>query len=716
MKLADPHNGGQTAVLFESEGKKYIYKPRSPQMDFAWAEFVGAMGELLNVEVPGAVRPVSGADEAFTIVPFIEGREARSEAEVRRYYERCGTLLAFVMLLGSVDLHSENLIADGDTPYLVDLETVLSGITPDKAARKDNLYDSIVFSHLLPNWMLVDGENVDVGALTAAGKNQPRLNGAACPAWKYADEICAGFRKAFSAILLRREAVERELARFAHAPVRKLLRPTDLYGRLCGRIASIPDEDGKRACAERLRRAYLRGGEAWAEQMKRACESEIRAVLRGDIPYFFGYGDERCLRDMDGVVAGNYFAYSPVEAAGLRLRAMRAADGEAQERVIRQSLMAVCPEISVPEIRSAMDVFGLLEAQAIEGNPCSWMGLDTDERGAAFFQSIGFDLYSGLTGVLCFYASLYEACGDRRVRQAIDRRYAPYREMYIAEGGRVRTNGANISLTNGVGGHILALSHMARCLGDESYLRDAALLLKRFDFSEYDDFGAWDVFGGAAGLLIALPALIGCGMDGELAEIAGRLARGVCGTDAGLTGYGHGAAGLALGLAAAQKVGGGTFDGEILRLLEWENALYDEGEMNWPDLRDPEKQGFMKGICSGAPGIGLARAQLMRLTRNERIREICRQDNGRVGAYYKNKCALLRRDSLCCGNAAQAEAERVLTGQNDRARMNVPPVFFRPLDTNSFPAGLFQGWAGIGYALARQEGAKSSLFVWEVEE
>lgn len=714
--LSDPHNGGQCAVLFACEGKKYIHKPRSAAADIAWAAFLDDLAPLLSVPLPRAVRPVSPADAPYTIVPFAAAREADSEQSAHLYYTRCGALLALCMLLGSVDLHTENLVADGDSPLLVDLETLLAGVTPDRADRGGTLYDALIFSHLLPNWMLQNGENVDVSALTGRGGNQLRLHGEPCPAWAYAEAICDGFRSACAGILSHREQIDRALERFAAAPFRKLLRPTDLYARLCDQLARIDAENERRVSAERLRRAYTRSSPAWAEKMSRACDSEIEAVLRGDIPYFFSYANERSLRDMHGIVAEDYFVLSPLEAARMRLHALTPEDCEAQERIIRQSLRTVCPTPEAVPLPTPQTLFHTLEERVIHGSPCAWLGLTTGARGEAYFQSIGFDLYEGLLGVLAFYAALYEATNDAAVYAAIHRHYALYRQRYIEPTRPLHPYAANICLTGGLGGHIHLLGYLARALHEDDFLQDAAKLFARFDFSSLPDPADWDVYSGVSGLLTALPLLRGRGEDARLKELAAALAESVRSTQVALTGYGHGAAGLALALGAAQYVSGEDYTADILRLLNAENAHFDAAADNWPDLRDPQRHGFMKGLCSGAPGIGIARSQLMQYVQDERILSICAQDIARVKTFLQRLNAPLRRDTLCCGNAAVVEAERILCGRVSQGRMNPVPTLYHVLGTDDYPVGLLQGWAGVGYAQARQHPqAKSSLFVWEVE-
>ncbi len=713
--FSDPHNGGQCAALFESGGRKYIYKPRSARVDFAWADFLDEMASVLKTPLPRAVRPVSERNAEYTIVPFLDGAQAKSEVEVRAFYERWGSLFALCVLLGATDMHSENVIADGDSPVLVDVETLLAGVTPDKAGRTNLLYDTLAFSHFLPNWMLTGGENVDVGALTGEGKNLLRMNGSVCPVHEHVDEILKGFRATYSAILSNKEKVLHALDRFSDAPFRKLLRPTDLYGRLIQQIERLDSEEEKRASAMRLKRAYARGGAIWEKKMERVLESEIESVLIGDIPYFFSYGNECCLRDAGGVVCEDYFSISPVEAAKQRLSAMSQSDLRDQENVISLSLGCVRPQICNQVYACGSDVFDALWKNAVSGSPTLWMGLMTGARGEAYFQSIGFDLYDGLTGVMVFLGAAYEATKDEKIRRMLYECLFRYRKHHLNRISMIFAEGHNVSLTTGLGGHILALFYLARVLKDEEILSDAARLFEKFDFDGFDTANMADVYGGAAGLLMALPCLKGRASKDKLIHACEKLSKCVCAFQPMLTGFGHGAAGLALALGAAQHVSGRDFSTEIRALLTWENAYFDEAEGNWADLRDPEKRGFMKGLCAGAPGIGIARAQLIRYTENEAILKICRTDIERVKAFLKAQTPM-KRDTLCCSNAAMMEAERILTGEIKNTSLNREPVFYHPLGTDDFPVGLMQGLAGAGYALSRCSlRANNSFLVWETE-
>ena len=57
-------------------------------------------------------------------VEFIAAQSCQSEDEVQRFCERQGSYLALLHALHAVDFHCENLIAMGEHPVFLDLETL----------------------------------------------------------------------------------------------------------------------------------------------------------------------------------------------------------------------------------------------------------------------------------------------------------------------------------------------------------------------------------------------------------------------------------------------------------------------------------------------------------------------------------------------------------------------------------------------------------------
>ena len=57
-------------------------------------------------------------------VEYVEHRSCASDEEIRRYYRRTGNFLCLVYALNGSDFHFENMIADGEHPVPIDLETI----------------------------------------------------------------------------------------------------------------------------------------------------------------------------------------------------------------------------------------------------------------------------------------------------------------------------------------------------------------------------------------------------------------------------------------------------------------------------------------------------------------------------------------------------------------------------------------------------------------
>ncbi|MBR2732184.1 MAG: hypothetical protein IKD72_09405, partial [Clostridia bacterium] len=176
-----------------------------------------------------------------------------------------------------------------------------------------------------------------------------------------------------------------------------------------------------------------------------------------------------------------------------------------------------------------------------------------------------------------------------------------------------------------------------------------------------------------------------------------------------LTGAAHGAAGLALALAAAQFcLDSHEADDEILRLLAFEEEHYVAAQQNWRDLRTQDPAAFMRGWCSGAPGIAMCRSRLKELTDNPAILACCERDLARAEAFL-TALPLPKRDCLCCGLSARLTARAMLGLPDDPAASGLRdrllaerPVLLHPFDTADRNYGLMQGMAGVIYALAMQ--------------
>ena len=125
----DSHRGGQSVVVLELADAEIVYKPRSVDVDKALTELL----ETVLADVPAATGirvPTVIARDGYGWSEFIAHRYCASDAELTAFYRGVGHWLAVMRLLGGSDLHTENVIAHGPVPIVVDCETLFSTI-PD---------------------------------------------------------------------------------------------------------------------------------------------------------------------------------------------------------------------------------------------------------------------------------------------------------------------------------------------------------------------------------------------------------------------------------------------------------------------------------------------------------------------------------------------------------------------------------------------------------
>ena len=122
--LSDPHMGQQTVreLRFE-DGKSLFYKPRNlrgDQIFYYIVDWLKNHNSEVNFEAPLSIdRGQYGWSE--TVLP----NPCTSTNDVKHFYFRLGGLLGLFYVLGTTDIHHENLIACRAFPIPIDLETLV---------------------------------------------------------------------------------------------------------------------------------------------------------------------------------------------------------------------------------------------------------------------------------------------------------------------------------------------------------------------------------------------------------------------------------------------------------------------------------------------------------------------------------------------------------------------------------------------------------------
>ena len=364
--LSDHHNGGRTVIFLAfSSGLKLIYKPRSLSMEgacFNFFSYLNKNGSPFDFKILKILER-----EDYGWMEFGEPFPCKSEDEIEAYYKRAGMMVCLFYLLGAWDLHFENIIASGEFPLFIDLETVMmprpvfsphkrewnsvmrTGILPYKEDGNDlssfagQGEKDITFSRKV--WKNHGTDNIKFDFVTekvVINGNLPVFAGKAVLPFDYSDAIVEGFREFYNYILINREKLllaESPLYCFKGKKLRFFIRPTSFYLSFLEKI---------------LKPSLLKDALLWSIELEALAKdisienmdlllpifkSEVSGLSSFDIPYFSAFSDSKDLFYGAGKKIDNFFAHTGYNDMMERLKGFSLEDMEMQIELIENSLI-----------------------------------------------------------------------------------------------------------------------------------------------------------------------------------------------------------------------------------------------------------------------------------------------------------------------------------------------------------------------------------------
>lgn len=519
----DLHGRGQSVVLLSfADGSKLIYKPRPVGMlrrfEAIQTWFAGHRPDLAS----RAVRVVQR--EGYGWAEFAERTACREPAQVERFYRRLGALLALLYVLDGTDMHYENLIAAGEHPVLVDVETLLHPTwVPGTDAGSDPalafLQESVMRTGLLPSHVLgergaldisgvgggdealypddtdvlVDGDTdrarLEPGRVVIpAGLNRPVLDGCDVDPRDYADSAASGFRSGYETLLRHAHELQAPggpLEDLAGEQLRVVARPTLVYGVLLAearRPAALGEGAGRADVFTAL------ADDPRHTQRSALIPVEAEELYRGDIPLFTAAAGSRDLISASGDPVPGLLERSGLEALQLKLARLGAADRQAQEWLVEaafatkrgnaghQDPLPVPVDYPVAAagadrlIRLACGIGDELLARSHQDSwRVNWIGLQPVDERYWSVRPLGADLADGYCGTALFLAQLGRITGTPRyldaARQALNG--LPQLITAIAASPELAVHVGPGGFA-GFGGIAYALSRLSRLLDDET--------------------------------------------------------------------------------------------------------------------------------------------------------------------------------------------------------------------------------------------------------
>lgn len=321
--LGDGHSGESTALIALSDGTKLIYKPRNLDTSVSYNLFI----DWVNSRIDTKLKTLKCINlKNYGWLEFADHVPVNSDDELKEYYYKAGILLAVTFLLGSKDYHSENLIAAGKDPVIIDHETVIQPVLKNQPSIRT--WDE---AHKIPEFSVLESMlivNQDTGAtLQCAGygvagneetmdmemkviypntmdskretrfvfrklikQNIPVYNRNNIFVSNYKEPFLQGFSTAYDLFAAAKEELlssDSPVNYFNHQKTRYIWRPTFVYFRILKYMRSASFMSSFEAyhakLYELMSKAYQKEG---FKNLKFILDSEMAQMLKGDIPFF----------------------------------------------------------------------------------------------------------------------------------------------------------------------------------------------------------------------------------------------------------------------------------------------------------------------------------------------------------------------------------------------------------------------------------------------
>lgn len=342
--LGDTHRHGRSVKIVEfSGGRKLVYKPRNLAVEVQYGRFISWFNTSAGDEMIRCVDVLNMESRGWC--EHIDHLPVSDSDDLSDYFHRLGALMAVARVLGLTDLHSENLIAQGGWPIIIDLETLFhplagdlrpddtqppasnalrrthdksvsaTGLLPVRKAMSHEHNSAINLAGMsdtagqktpfsVPMWHDAGSQKmrlVEEPQTLTGDANVPLLGDQRISPEPYLKQVLRGFRKAYAILEENQETLLSStgpLADFGDNPIRIVIRATQTYLFLLA-DGSHPDL----LESQEKKQTWFADGLKEADQsqiLNTLRRSEMEALWRNDVPYFETTVDSRNVMACDG--------------------------------------------------------------------------------------------------------------------------------------------------------------------------------------------------------------------------------------------------------------------------------------------------------------------------------------------------------------------------------------------------------------------------------
>ena len=578
----DTHQEGRSVYRLKfASGRELFYKPK----DLSFAVAFHALFDQLKAW--GVTPDLKGytllARDGYGWEEKVEHAPCKNQGEVARYFERSGMLLALLYIFDGVDAHYENLIACGEHPILIDLETFFHRglFFPDRQQADGIVAHSVLATTLLPVFVeKPDGVRADISGLsgqrfaytkpewkhlgtdelqlvyeknfTAHTLHQVFLGGVLQEPRQFVKEIMRGFRKTYMCIAENRSFFLQKggwLDQVASFPMRIVLRPTRLYSYLLERCISPTIALHREEREKELRLLSKYWLEPGREHLSVIIEEEKRALQMRDVPIFHTFPKKRDLYSGERLILKRCLDGDGYERVSKRISTLSEEDCILQETFIDLSFYGKETEMHEAEkgidcapcevkklsrkdlVEEAIAIGEKILKRAYRSKDGSlgWVALEPKPEFERYeLQPLTDALYGGKVGVAFFFAALHFMTKDKKWRKAAQGALKNLRDQIAQGKAESSIIAAGIGGMTGAGGLIYGLCKIGVMLTEPALIEDARKMVIEIKEKQIQKDRAYDVIGGSAGLILGLLALWEVTQEERILHLAERAAEHLC--------------------------------------------------------------------------------------------------------------------------------------------------------------------------------------------
>lgn len=357
----DTHNNGKSVAIITTNSSKIVYKPHALVGDELLESIVKWIEEKDNAYKLKTLRYYSADDYGWQ--EYIEYSGLMSKKEAKEYYKKCGIFLGIFYILGTTDIHFENVIVNNGNPYFIDLETITSA---PKALEFSSVLETAYIPRIMANDMNV--YDFDISGLCATGNvkskirtidvvdkftdrmrvenveitveaqnNTIQIDGEAAKIEDFCQDVIDGFCLIWDIISQNKkeynELVNQILSKARYCG-RVVLRSTQIYQKF---LVALTHPDYLRSYEARamiLRKLIIGENTTEINRMR----DEIRQLENLDVPYYYINFQEKDIFSGDNAWQEEYNKFTPSDGIQYRINHLDEKNKQVQIDIIHKSL------------------------------------------------------------------------------------------------------------------------------------------------------------------------------------------------------------------------------------------------------------------------------------------------------------------------------------------------------------------------------------------